>query len=419
MLDSAQGRAIRRDKFLTNSNKNKNKTKQNKQRSGQRNRPNNNSTRMTKTSSPSYKILPGGGMTISHREFISTINDDIIGAGSITPGTKRVLHTPLKVPINPGDGRAFPWLNQIATRFEKYTIRKLHYIYEPTCATTTSGGIALCPVYDPADPLPDSRTALLNAEGVVRGAVHNELKLVVPSRRLRQGDTLFVRATHESLVDANELRLSDVGYIAVAISDSTVDLNYGDLFVEYTIDLTSPRVGPRVGKSAAIIRENYISTSATANESLFDSGANGGPSVGSRLHHSPASTLMIECDHTKDHFKLGGVNVETSQVVFQEPFTGQMQIRGKSNVPPAAILDVVVNDNAWTKTAPTKPWAIVDQVQQIGNAAGQVMALYNVVAEVGDVIDMAFQGGYVGGLLDYMAVTFMDLAPELLPLLIL
>ena len=47
------------------------------------------------------------------------------------------------------------------------------------------------------------------------------------------------------------------------------------------------------------------------------------------------------------------------------------------------------------------------------------MALYNVVAEVGDVIDMAFQGGYVGGLLDYMAVTFMDLAPELLPLLIL
>jgi hypothetical protein len=61
----------------------------------------------------------------------------------------------------------------------------------------------------------------------------------------------------------------------------------------------------------------------------------------------------------------------------------------------------------------------VDQVQQIGNAAGQVMALYNVVAEVGDVIDMAFQGGYVGGLLDYMSATFMDLAPELLPLLIL
>jgi hypothetical protein len=374
---------------------------------------------MTKTSSPSYKILPGGGMTISHREFVSTINDDIIGAGSITAGQNRVAHTPLKVPINPGDGRSFTWLNQIATRFEKYTIRKLHYIYEPTCATTTSGGIALCPIYDPADPLPDSRTNILNAEGVVRGAVHNELRLVVPSRRLRQNDTLFVRATHESLVDANELRLSDVGYIAIALSDSTINLNYGDLFVEYTIELNSPRVGPRVGKSAAIIRENFASTSATQYESLFDSGDNGGPSVGSRLHHSPASTLMIECDHTKNHYKLGGVNVETSQVVFKEPFTGQMQIRGKTNAPPAAILDVAANDPSWTKSAPTKPWAIVNQVQQIGNAAGQVMALYNVVAEAGDVIDMAFQGGYVGGLLDYMSATFMDLAPELLPLLLL
>lgn len=416
MLDSAQGRAVRRDKFLTNSNNNKNKTKQ---RSGQRNRPNNNSTRMTKTSPPSYKLLPGGGMVISHREFVSTINEDIIGTGSIAAGTQRVKHSPLKVPINPGDGRAFPWLNQIATRFEKYTIRKLHYIYEPTCATTTSGGIAICPIYDPADPLPDTRTSILNSEGVVRGAIHNEMKLVVPSRRLRQNDTLFVRATHESLVDANELRLSDVGYVAVVLSDATANVNFGDLFVEYTIELNSPRVGPRVGKSAAIIRENYISTSATATESLFDSGANGGPSVGSRLHHSPASTLMIDCDHTVGHYQLGGVDVETSQIQFKEPFTGQMQIRGKTNAPPASVLDVTANDPAWTKPAASKPWAIMDYVQQVGSAAGEVVALWNVVAEAGDVIDTAFQGGYVGGLLDYMAVTFTDLAPELMPLLIL
>jgi len=415
MLECAQGRAFRREKFLTNSN--------NKQRSGQRNRPKNNSTKMSKTSAPRYSMMPGGGMIISHREFVGVVNSEVIQTGQSMPSVSRTPHVPLKVPINPGDGRAFPWLNQIAVRFEKYTIRKLHYVYEPTCATTTSGGIALCPVYDPADPVPDSRTSLLNAEGVVRGAVHNELKLAIPSRRLRQNDTLFIRETHESLVDANELRLSDIGYVAIALSDATASLNYGDLFVEYTIELNSPRVGGRIGKCASITRTNFIPTAASGNAALFDSSSNGGPSVGSRLHHAPASTLMVDCGHTVSDFTLGGSDFATTEMTFREPFSGQLQIRGKttSDSPSFQVMPYA-NRGDTVNVSSTKPWAITDLVQQVSSAVGAFTSIYNVVAEVGDVIQMSLGGitaGQVADKLSFLNVTLADLVPDLMPLLIL
>jgi hypothetical protein len=395
--------------FLTNTNN---------KRQGRLQRPKNNSTKQSTTGAPSYKVTPGGGMIISHREFVGTINENTSTTETITSGNFRTNPVPLKVTMQPGDGRAFPWLNQIAVRFEKYKIRKLMYIYEPTCATTTSGGIALCPIYDPADPVPANRSNLLNAEGVVRGAVHNELRLNIPQRRMRQNDTLFVRETHEGLMDANELRLTDLGYLAVSLSDATVGLNYGDLFVEYTIELNSPRVGSRIGKSASISRRNFTPVSASTNPSytsMFGTVANGGASVASRLHHAPSSTLMLDVEHIQE---LGTPldTIDTNRFTFKEPFTGQVTFACKCNDGTTSVRHRIQQQRV-SPTSPSRPWATLSTISALAES-GVSSAIYNVVAEAGDTISLVLDGA-TGKLLDWASATFADMAPELLPLLIL
>lgn len=394
--------------FLTNTNN----------RQGRLNRPRNNSTKQSTTGAPSYKAAPGGGMTITHREFVGTINEKTSTVGEVGSNNFRTMPVPLRVSMQPGDGRAFPWLNQIAVRFEKYKIKKLIYVYEPTCATTKSGGIALCPIYDPADPVPATRTDLLNAEGVVRGAVHNELRLLIPQRRMRHNDTLFVRSSHEGLMDSNELRLTDLGYMAVSLSDANADINYGDLFVEYTIELSSPRVGARVGKSACISRRdftNYTTSANTAHTSMFGSLANGGPSVDSRLHHAPASTLMVDAEHHQEK-DLNGHNLDTNRFTFKEPFTGQFTVHTQCN-DGSSVVRHRVQQEVINSSSPSKPWATVNRIFQLAES-GIASSVYNVVAEAGDTVSLVLQGA-TNKLMDWASVTFADMAPELLPLLLL
>lgn len=182
--------------------------------------------------------LPDGGMLIHHREFCGTLNHETSKPAYHHPDSnEKVSASPFKLPINPGDGRTFPWLAGLSGRFEKYRFRSLKFSYQPTCSTLENGGVALCPIYDPADPVPTSRSDLMNAEGAARGAVYRPLNLSVPSSKMRHNDTMYIREFHEELVDEAELRTTDLGYIAAILTDTntaeTDSMNYGDIFVEY------------------------------------------------------------------------------------------------------------------------------------------------------------------------------------------
>lgn len=367
-------------------------------------------------------------MVVSHSEFAGTVNARTItvGGNDSTTNTK-ISHAPLKLPLNPGDGRTFPWLTSVATRFEKYRFKKIKVHYLPTCSTLESGGVSLCPIYDPADPVPTDRITLLNAEGVVRGAVHNELTLDIPRGRMRSTDTMFVRETHEELVDANELRLSDLGYIAVSLSDATGEVNFGDIFVEYEVELMSPRVGPRNGKCAHYRREGFTNTGSVANTHCAPFGLD--VSHEDRNNHSDANTLMFTVGSATGTYTDKGTSydIDSNVLTFKEPFTGLMSYTHDVNggVTGGGGKGIIINGkdsigaDRWDLKAGQdhkRTWGVADAVRSIASGIGYATEIWKVAVEAGESLELTWDGAFEDAL-SYAEVLLTDAAPELLALL--
>lgn len=367
---------------------------------------------------------------VQHSEFCSVVSLKLIVPEGQDPTTnQRTAQVPLKLPLNPGDGRTFPWLSGIATRFEKYRFKRIKVTYLPTTSTFTNGGIALCPIYDPADPPPDNRITLLNAEGVVRGAVHNQLTLNIPRSRMRNSDTMFVRETHEALMDPNELRMSDLGYVIVSLSDVSSTEALGDIFIEYDVELESPRVGPRIGKCAHIRREGFITegSSPTAHSAPF--GLNHIPS--DRAYHSPGDTLMISLDDQPNKYThtATGNDVDTSKIVFHEPFTGLMMYNhqtdgtafagGRTGIEVNGYKDSSNQAQFTPKAGATldeEPWAITELLRGVASSVGFAHQIWKVVAQAGDVLELTHATA-AEDTFSWVESMFADMSPELLALL--
>jgi len=278
--------------------------------------------------------LPGGGLRIHHREFCGTLNHVTSTPAYNHPVTNtKQAAIPMTLPLNPGDGQTFPWLNGVATRFEKYKFHSLRFSYEPTCSTFENGGVAICPIYDPNDPVPSDRMTLMNAQGVKRGPVWEKLSLSIPSSAMRPNDTMYVREYHSELIDPAEQRTTDLGYVAIVLTDTNpIDdpiRNFGDVFVEYTVDLLSPRVGLAASKCAYIHAEDVTDVFApvdSAHQPLLQTDTD----FASREVISPNSTIMFDLEHSGGDgsdeeavYKTeSGTNVRYTALTFREPFTG-------------------------------------------------------------------------------------------------
>jgi hypothetical protein len=59
---------------------------------------------------------------------------------------------------NPGNNLDFPWLSQIATRFEKYKFKKLTYRIVSYLPTTSAGNMGMYFDYDPVDTYPTNES---------------------------------------------------------------------------------------------------------------------------------------------------------------------------------------------------------------------------------------------------------------------
>jgi len=337
-------------------------------------------------------------------------------------------HKPLRYSLNPGDGTTFPWLSGLATRFEKYQFAKLTVMYKPTCATTTQGGIALVAVYDPADEVPDTRTQLFNAESSVRAAVYDDIKLVVKPANLRR--KLYVRMTHHDLIDANELRLSDVGYFVSAVMNTDGDHQFGDLFIEYDVSFYGPKVSSHASKSAWLTFQG---------EGLLESSAGGTRNpfaitpwndkilsllaLNSQEHLDKESTLKIDVLHDgRDGHQAenrGGILTDTdcTRLVFREPFNGFMHVHVD---PQGGGIDQSIDVDFNHPIVPATDTASRAQVTPVGNvvhdgSTEHTQKSYTIRANAGEVIDVI--GRNVVGALHWsgkIALAFAEAAPALI-----
>lgn len=186
---------------------------------------------VTRTTSARMKSSKNGSITVCHREYLA----DIIPSTETVDGTFQVL---VSHQVNPGNPLCFPWLSEIATRFESYKFSRLRFIYEPQCPTTSSGTVMMVVDYDADDDLPVSKTQMMAFKNATRSPPWFANANESDPMDLNKRSTYYVANGNQVAGDA---RLSNVGQFTLAFEGAAETSFYaGELYVEYEVTLMTP-----------------------------------------------------------------------------------------------------------------------------------------------------------------------------------
>jgi len=192
---------------------------------------------LARTSQPRFRSNGLRSITVAHREEFATL-------------PSAVQFTAHGFPINPGTSSCFPWLSQIAMRYETYKFRSLVFRYIAQCPTTTVGSCTIAVDYDVNDENPGSMQEVRSMRDRQGGALWSnwELRAVLPV-----GDKLPARYVRAGTLLQSELgayddpRMSDVGRFFFCVQGAATESYTGYLEVEYIVDLFEPQMQPGVG----------------------------------------------------------------------------------------------------------------------------------------------------------------------------
>ena len=336
-------------------------------------------------------------LTISHSEYVNAIdlrNSELSSNYSTLPTSYAGASPLTRYNINAGDGTTFPWLSGIANRFEKYQFTKLKFTYRPSCPTTTAGGLSLCAIYDPADDIPSDRASLFNSEQCVRAAVYDDIEMVCKPGKVNK--PYYIRNRSQTVMDAAELRTTDPGFVVCAIVNTSSDIQFGDLFVEYEVKLIGPRVTEHQTKCALISMEvNDLHVPGAVFPPVSHNGNVNYKHPYEDHHHeyNTLSTRLISANAVTHTTSNGDLN--PTRIVFEEPFCGILDLKTQSDTESKGC-NWHVNGQVLgtTKDAsdPT-PWAQVKALHintdmTDSDPSDGLVASYAIQAEAGDVIDL-------------------------------
>jgi len=146
--------------------------------------------------------------------------------------------------LNPGDPATFPWLSNIAVRYEEYEAEELTPHYETAAPTTASGKVILAIDFDPGDSTDaGTKQELLNDDRTKSGPVWQSFDQTVDRPKLRK--RLFVRNIDDgadgSLTGAL-LRQQDIGHLFVATTSCSLggSAMLGELWIRSKIRFYTP-----------------------------------------------------------------------------------------------------------------------------------------------------------------------------------
>jgi hypothetical protein len=132
-------------------------------------------------SGPRY-LNKGENFCVSHREYVA----DITGSSS-------AFAVAAAFPMNPGIALTFPWLSQIASRYESYKFIKCKFLFKTERPTTESGYVALVPDFDASDPQPTSKSNAFQYESTAKSAPWENVTTNLRGQDLSKRKTYYVR----------------------------------------------------------------------------------------------------------------------------------------------------------------------------------------------------------------------------------
>lgn len=187
------------------------------------------------TGKPQTRHLDNGDVVIEHTEFIR----DITGSTDFTVS---------KIPVNPGQLTAFPWLSQIAPNYESYKLELLEFEYQTTCGSTTVGIVMLGVDYDASDPAPVDKVQFASYQDYTREVPWKSFVQHNRKVNLDKRHSYYVRP---GMLSANQdIKLYDIGNLFIATQAMTDNSVVGELYVRYRVKFMTPQmVNPSFGLS--------------------------------------------------------------------------------------------------------------------------------------------------------------------------
>lgn len=170
----------------------------------------------------------GNVVTITHKEYIGEVG---------STNANWAINT---YPINPGVASSFPWLSQIAGRFESYIIDRMVYIYEPVCSTATIGSVMMAIDYDAGDAAPTTKVTMLSYRGAARTSPWGKTMFNAHGSDLHKfGIQRYVRTSGQP----GDIKTFDVGNFYIATQGTPASATaLGELHVAYTIRFFTPQI---------------------------------------------------------------------------------------------------------------------------------------------------------------------------------
>jgi len=169
-----------------------------------------------------------GDIRVAHSEYVCNI-----------PGSTTYAVTSYS--LNPGNPVLFPWLAQIASRFESYRFNSLT-IQLLTRAPTSTGGIQVLAMdYDAADAAPLTMAQARSYRSSVAGAPWEDITFRSAREDLSKEKSNFVRLG-VSIPTGTDVRLYDIGTLFVITDGQAATTVISELVVSYDITLMTPQL---------------------------------------------------------------------------------------------------------------------------------------------------------------------------------
>lgn len=201
---------------------------------------------LTKKAEPLVQYSQSKGRTtcrVKHREFIQDI-------GGVASTAYNVWFSPR---VNPGSGSLFPWLADIADRFEKYRFNSLSLQYRSLVGTSSAGKVTLSFDLDALDGPPKTKLEQSMCKNLVEGPVWSNFQLDVNKKDLdnEPAERYVAAAINASLtVPGTDQKTYDVGRLFIATSGvGNVPIISGEIWVEYDVELITPTSPPASGNA--------------------------------------------------------------------------------------------------------------------------------------------------------------------------
>lgn len=184
----------------------------------------------TKNSGARQRTDRNGNSTVTHMEYL----------GEIGVRTPNLFDLQYQYGINPGNQALFPWLSQIAARFETYRFTKLRFVYVETCGTTTAGNVMMASDSDASDPPPVSAQQMMAYKGAIQTPPYSGAVYAITGGDLHRLKTNYILT---GVPPPNtDIKTYDIGNFFLAVNAPAATGSLGRLYVEYTVQLFTPQV---------------------------------------------------------------------------------------------------------------------------------------------------------------------------------